>query len=191
MGSLTSTQHDILVGSLLGDGTLRKQGTRTNALLEVNHTFKQKEYVDWKWKHFQEFVLTPPRSKPGKGDRVAYRFTTRSLPEFTSYHNWFYVNGKKIVPDDINLTPLTMAVWVMDDGTRCRNSIFLNTQQFENEDQYRLQHLLHRDMGIESVLAKDKEYQRLYINTISSKKLSDLIRPYILSCFNYKLIMTP
>ena len=37
MGSLTSTQHAILIGSLLGDGTLRKQGHRTNALFEVNH----------------------------------------------------------------------------------------------------------------------------------------------------------
>lgn len=37
VGSLTPTQHAVLVGSLLGDGTLRKQEGKRNALLEVNH----------------------------------------------------------------------------------------------------------------------------------------------------------
>ena len=97
MGSLTSAQHAILVGSLLGDGTLRRQGNRLNALLEVNHSYKQKEYVDWKWQHFQEHILTAPKTRKGKGVRIAYRFTTRSLPMFTKYHSWFYVNGKKRV----------------------------------------------------------------------------------------------
>src|SRR5256885_899260 len=41
VGSLSATQHSVLVGSLLGDGTLRIQGRgtrRKNALLEVNHS---------------------------------------------------------------------------------------------------------------------------------------------------------
>ncbi len=39
VGSLTSTQHAVLVGSLLGDGSLRRQDPqrRVNALFEVNH----------------------------------------------------------------------------------------------------------------------------------------------------------
>ncbi|NIP69961.1 MAG: hypothetical protein GTO04_12515 [Planctomycetales bacterium] len=73
VGSLTSTQHAILVGSLLGDGTLRRQNAqrRINALFEVNHSFEYREYVDWKWRHFESFVLTPPKSRQGKGKRVA------------------------------------------------------------------------------------------------------------------------
>ncbi len=82
VGSLTSIQHAVLVGSLLGDGTLRKQGTRTNALLEVNHSWQSKEYVDWKFIIFQSYVLTSPKRRLGNGNRVAYRFTTQSLPYF-------------------------------------------------------------------------------------------------------------
>src|SRR5262249_3992842 len=33
-----------LVGNLLGDGTLRRQGGKRNALLEVNHAWKFREY---------------------------------------------------------------------------------------------------------------------------------------------------
>src|SRR5262249_51147929 len=89
VGSLTPTQHAVLVGSLLGDGTLRRQANKRNALLEVNHTYEFRDYVDWKWFHFRDYILTPPKPRRGNGARVAYRFTTRSLPVFTRYFEWF------------------------------------------------------------------------------------------------------
>ena len=48
-------QHAILVGSLLGNGTLRRQDSRMNALFEVNHANKHSDYVDWKYHHFQNY----------------------------------------------------------------------------------------------------------------------------------------
>ena len=187
VGSLTSVQHAILVGSLLGDGTCRKQGTRTNALFEANHSVQYKEYVDWKWKHFQEYVSTPPKSRFGNGSRVAYRFTTRSLPIFTNYYQWLYENRKKRIPRDLILSPLTLAVWFMDDGSRSRSACYLNTQQFTLEDQEFLQRLLQETFGIESGLNRDKHYMRIRITTESTKRLVELIRPHVLPCFQYKL----
>lgn len=191
VGSLTSIQHEILVGSLLGDGTLRKQGTRTNALFEVNHSAQFKPYVDWKWQHFQDYVLTSPKFRKGNGNRIAYRFTTRSLPVFTDYHRWFYVNGKKKVPKNTTLTPLGLAVWYMDDGTKSRSSCYLNTQQFSLEEQKFLQYLLLGTFAIKSALNRDKQYFRLRITTESTKKLALVTREYIISCFQYKLMFDP
>jgi len=191
VGSLASTQHAILVESLLGDGTLRKQGTRTNALFEVNHAVQVKEYVDWKWRHFHAYVRTPPKSRKGNGKRVAYRFTTRSLPIFTNYYYWFYRDRKKHVPRDLMLTPLSLAVWYMDDGTKNRSACYLNTQQFSLEDQEYLRHLLLRTFGIQSAPNRDKQYFRLRITTESTRKLARIIRPYILPCFRYKLMDDP
>lgn len=190
VGSLTSIQHAILVGSMLGDGTLRKQGARKNALFEVNHSVKFKTYVDWKWKHFQEYVLTPPKSRLGKGVRVAYRFTTRSLPIFTSYYRWFYPNQKKQLPDNIKLDAKGLAVWFMDDGTRCRNATYFNTQQFRIAEQCLLRRQLKK-IGIRSTLSRDKQYWRLYVDTESTKRLMQIISPYVLSCFQYKLRYDP
>lgn len=187
VGSLTSAQHAVLVGSLLGDGTLRKQGTRTNALFEVNHAFKCREYVDWKYKQFQEYVRTPPKARKGNGKRIAYRFTTQSLPIFTVYHLWFYKNRKKLVPSDLELTPLVLAVWFMDDGTKSRSSLYLNTQQFNLGEQRFLKNLLYKAFRIECALNRDKRYFRLRITTESTKKMKDIIHPYILPCFQYKL----
>ncbi len=187
MGSLSLIQHQILVGSMLGDGTLRRQGTRTNALLEVNHSLAFKEYVDWKYNHFQDFILTAPKLRLGKGVRVAYRFTTRSLPEFTNYYLQYYAFGSKRIPFDITLTPLSLAVWFMDDGSNIRSSFYLNTQQFTLSEQVLLQYALREKFNIKGKLNRDKTYWRLRINTEDTKKMRSIIEPFILPCFSYKL----
>ena len=186
VGSLTQIQHEVLVGTLLGDGTLRRQAGKLNAYLEVNHSYAVKEYVDWKYRIFQQYVLTPPKRRRGNGQRVAYRFTTRSLPQFTQYYFWFY-GGKKRIPEDLQLTPRVLAVWFMDDGSKSRSSCYFNTQQFPLEDQQRLQWLLRSTSSIESSLNKDKIYWRIRITTESTKILHALIRPYILPYYRYKL----
>ena len=134
MGSLNQVQISVLIGSLLGDGTLRKALGKLNALFEVNHTFKQKVYVDWKYEQYKLLVLTPPKARPGNGKRIAYRFTTQSLPVFTQFYKRFYVNKRKIIPSGLQLDPLALAVWFMDDGSKSRSSYYLNTQQFSLED---------------------------------------------------------
>ncbi|OGB74965.1 hypothetical protein A2810_02695 [candidate division Kazan bacterium RIFCSPHIGHO2_01_FULL_49_10] len=191
VGSLSSAQHAILVGTLLGDGTLRRQGTRIDALLEVNHSFKYREYVDWKWQHFRLYVLTPPKTRPGNGSRVAYRFTTQSIPTITSYYNWFYGSGKKSVPSNLELDPLSLAVWFMDDGSKIRSAFYLNTQQFSMAEQQLLQTILWRTFRIKSLLNRDKKYWRIRVSTDSTKTMLEIIKPHILPCFRYKLCMTP
>ena len=176
---------------LLGDGTLRRQGKRLNALLEVNHAEEVRAYVDWKWKHFQEYVRTPPKSRLGNGQRVAYRFTTRSIPVFTEYYRWFYQNRKKRIPLDLDLNPLSLAVWFMDDGTKSRSAWYLNTQQFSLEEQLFLVDLLKETFGIEATLNKDKTYQRIRIRTESVQRMERLIHSFILPCFRYKLVHDP
>lgn len=191
MGSLTSAQDAILIGSLLGDGALRRQGNRLNALLEVNHAFKHQAYVDWKWQHFQDHILSLPKARQGKGNRIAYRFTTRSLPIFTDYHNRFYGTGKKCIPKDLVLDPLSLAVWFMDDGTRIRSAYYFNTQQFTVPEQQFLQELLLKTFGLKSALNRDKQYFRIRVSTESSLKMSKFIEPYVVPCMRYKLINDP
>jgi len=187
VGSLPFVQHAVLVGSLLGDGTLRKQGSRTNALFEVNHSFTQRAYVDWKYEQLRQYVLTPPKRRRGNGQRVAYRCTTRSLPVFTQYYRWFYAKGKKRIPHDLQCNPQILAVWFMDDGTKSRSAVYLNTQQFSVQEQQFLRQLLLTTFGIESHLNRDRQYYRLRVSTEGAKKLKSIIAPSIHACFRYKL----
>lgn len=187
MGSLNQVQSSVLNGTLLGDGSLRLAKGKLNALLEVNHSVNQKFYVDWKYEQFKEFVLTGPKARNGNGWRIAYRFTTQSLPIFTSQYQRFYVKNKKIVPDDLILDPLALAVWFMDDGSKSRTAVYLNTQQFSIEDQYKLVNLLYNQFGLQGNLNKDKQYHRIRLNTESTRRFKKIVVPYILSKFNYKL----
>ena len=183
VGSLSEVQHAIVIGSLLGDGSMR---CKTNALLEINHSSEQRGYVDWKFSHLADLVSTPPKARLGNGGRVAYRFVTRSLPALTPYYRLFYADGSKRVPW-LRLTPLALAVWFMDDGCRSRNAVYLNTQQFDEQSQRTMLDLLQEQWGLDATLNRDKSYHRIRISVAATKRLARLIEPYLLPELRYKL----
>jgi len=110
VGSLTQLQKSIIIGCILGDGYLRIFPGRKNALLEINHSLKAKEYVDWKYSALKNVAGSPPKIRKGNGNRLAYRFYTKQLPELTNLLKEFYRNGKKIVPDNLILNPIILSV---------------------------------------------------------------------------------
>ncbi len=183
VGSLSGVQREIVIGSLLGDGGMR---CKTNALLEINHSFRQRSYVDWKYSRLAELVATPPKVRRGNGGRIAYRFTTRNLPALTPYFELFYGEGSKRVPF-VELAPLTLAVWFMDDGSRSRNAVYLNTQQFDEASQIRLLELLREQWGIEGSLNRDKTYHRIRISVTGTARLGEIVGPHLLPELRYKL----
>ena len=183
VGSLSEVQRGIVVGSLLGDGAMR---CRANALLEINHSFHQRSYVDWKYGHLAELVRTAPRFRGGNEGRIAYRFVTRSLPELTRYYRLFYESGRKAVPE-LELTELALAVWFMDDGCKSRSSVYLNTQQFDESSQYTLLQLLYDQWRIEGALNRDKSYYRIRLSVTGTRRLAEIIDSHLLPEFRYKL----
>ena len=183
MGSLTERQEAIVIGSLLGDGAMR---CKTNALLEINHSLKQKEYVDWKYNELKDIVSTQPKKRFCNAGRVAYRFTTRSVGELTEIYKKFYKSGRKIIPKNLRIHPLSLAVWFMDDGSKSYRAIYLNTQKFGITEQKRLGVLLKEQYHIQSSLNKDKDYYRLRIAVNSVSKFIEIVTPYLLPMFCYK-----
>ena len=191
MGSLTQLQRSIIIGSLFGDGYLRIVPGRKDAFFEVNHSFKQKEYVDWKYEMLKTICRSEPRRRSGNGGRIAYRFTTRQMPELTELYRMFYAHGKKNIPDRLSLDPMMLAVWFMDDGSRCRDAdVYFNTQQFSLSDQQKCIQLLSH-FRIESSLNKDKEYWRVRIKKSSIPTLHKTISAYITESMKYKLSHNP
>ena len=184
MGSLTDVQRSIVIGKLLGDGSLRK---KANTLLEINHSYKQKDYVFWLYDVFREHVLTPPELRVSGIKRFSYRFTTRSLSDLNSFYKEFYPNnGTKIVSKTLKLDPLSLAIWFMDDGSKTRTSVYLNTQQFCIEDQQLLLVKL-KELGIVASLNKDKSYFRIRLAGSSVNTFTEYVKPNLLPSMEYKL----
>lgn len=184
VGSLSEVQRSIILGSLLGDGTMR---CKTNALLEINHSAAQERYVDWKYQELASLVATPPKSRKGNKGRIAYRFVTRSLPELTPYFHRFYRTGRKSVDGIPDLTPLALAVWLMDDGCKSRRSVYLNTQQFDQASQLVMLRALRDHFGIEGTLNRDRCYTRIRISVAGTATLREAVWPFVRPELRYKL----
>jgi hypothetical protein len=164
---------------------------KANALLEINHCLEQQAYVDWKYQHLADLVRTPPKARIGNGSRLAYRFTTLSLPELTPYYRAWYRGGKKVVAD-MELSSLSLAVWFMDDGCKSQRALYLNTQQFSVEDQMRLVRMLREQWAIDSALNRDRHYYRLRISVSSVARFREVVAAHMLEQFAYKFPeMTP
>lgn len=180
--TLTKKQQEIVVGSLLGDGHLAK--TTRGYAFRVNHGLLQKEYVDWKYKELASLT----NSSPDTGINHYY-FRTVSHSYFDRMRKMFYVGDRKIVPKSIKklITPLMLAVWFMDDGTREGNQARLNTQSFTKKENELLSKALETKLGIITSLNRDRKYFRLRISDESMDNFRKIISPAIIPSMRYKL----
>jgi hypothetical protein len=185
---LSFEQEEVLIGTILGDGYLELNGN--NYRLQVQHSYKQKEYVDWKWSIFAGFVRSQPRYI-GKGD---YRFRTINSPVLTAYHSIFYLNGRiKIVPrliEHLLVHPLALAAFYMDDGKRrpdCRG-FFFDTLAFGEEGQIRLMRVIENNFRLKDLrLHWNGDGYHIYVPARNADRFIDLIEPYIIPSMRYKL----
>lgn len=202
---LSSKQEAFLIGSLLGDGNMRFSWQAKEANFIVDHSAAQREYVWWKYKILKNWCLNPPiktqRSyhKNPRRKLISWRFFTVSHPEFTRLYRLFYKNGRKVIPKNIKeilISTFSLAVWAMDDGSRNRKALFLNTQGFLLNGQRRLQDCLQKNFGLNSTLNvhsyyQGRKYYRIRIPTEDTCHLFDLIKEFLLPSMRYKFPFYP
>jgi len=190
---LTKMQREILVGLLLGDGHLETQNGGKTYRLKVEHSVEQREYLEWVYGYFKEWVRTAPSLKYKNGKPFSYWFTTYTHPLFVSYAKLFYQGRQKIVPPNLreHLTSLGLSVWFMDDGSRKserHRTYIIHTVGFGKEEQGILQGTLLKEFNIQTTLHRQKEkYWRLYIPSESVMVFRKHVSPYIIPSMRYKL----
>src|SRR3989338_10767140 len=192
---ITARQDSIIIGTLLGDGCLEQNGKWTRLRLEHGHA--QKSYLGWKYKELKGLITGSVMKvhsyhKNNKTFYDSYRTYTSSHPVFDRYRNIFYLNKKKIIPLDfasLLKDPLSLAIWFMDDGYKRNdcNALRLGTDSFKKDEQIILQSVLKSNFGIETSVHKKGKYWNLYIPEKESKKFVDLVKPYIIPEFTYKI----
>ncbi len=192
---LKKNQKEIIIGLMLGDGHLETMNKGRTYRLKVEQSIKHKDYVDWLYTNLQDFVNTPPKIRKsiafGK-ETTNYRFSTLSVGSFRFFDQQFYKDKKKIIPDLIKrwLTPLSMAIWFMDDGqikSKKHRALLINTQCFSKNDLGKLQKALEEKFGIKTNLKKEPTGWRLYLLSETVSKFVKLIEPHILPLMRKKL----
>lgn len=123
--------------------------------------------------------------------RYILRFHTYTYTSLNSLHDDWYNNGIKRVPVNIAefLTPLALAVLIMDDGTRIRSGLKLCTNSFTYEDCKRLSSILFDKYQLKVTVqsAGVPNQYNIYIKTNSMSLLRNMVRPYMVSSMLYKL----
>lgn len=201
---LTEKQKQLIVGSLLGDGTMHIFKNGHNANFKVEQGLKQKAFVEWKYDILKNWVFTEPKlSYRYRGDdREKYPkswwFRTISHPILTEMHDKFYQktdqNGKKkIVPKDLakDFTPFSLAVWIMDDGCFSQKIIDISTYSFLLSDIDFLQRLIKNKFNLEARYHKDRDKgYRMYFRKSETDKLINIVAPFIIPSMKYKIGFT-
>ena len=192
---MNKRQREIIIGTLLGDGHSETQNRGRTYRLKIEQSIKHKEYVDWLYQEFKDWVQTPPQIKKQIiGGKVIqkYWFNTLSHGSFRFYGQQFYQNKKKIVPKLINhwLTSLALAVWFMDDGSiksKYHRARILNTQCFSRKEIERLINVLKDKFSIQCKLRKQEEGYQIMILAESAKQFAKIIKPFVHPTMFYKL----
>lgn len=128
---LTEKQKEIINGLMLGDGSVVRP--TANPRLQVNS--RKESFLEFIHGEFGVFSATRPRlvksaEELAQADRESgfhpeaeaenygnkYGWESICSKRFEPWREW-YETGKKVWPNDIDLTPLTMSVWYASDAS--------------------------------------------------------------------------
>lgn len=113
---------------------------------------------------------------------IAINFHTRALACFTELYNLFYVNGVKIIPENIYdlLTPAALAHWIQGDGVARSYGLILCTDSYKVEEIAKLINVLKIRYNIDCIFRFHSSTQpRITIRAKSMKILQKLVMPYM------------
>lgn len=195
---LSDQCKSVILGSLLGDGSLALNKGYKNARFFFRHSVSQKDYFFWKAGLVKEISSDKDHWYQGLesgmdgwgGSKI--RFQSRALHQLTDIYKLTTQKGKKVVRRKwLNLmTPLSLAIWWLDDGSLTVNARkgVLCTDDFSLKENKVLQQYLKVVWGINSTLGQSStkhrgsamRYYRLYIrSTEQLQKFLSIILPFI------------
>ena len=186
----------ILVGSLLGDGTMEKSkdGYRLAFYQKGDHI----EYLVWLHKLLFEYGyckanIPQIQSRLSDGKLVYYcRFRTFTFASWGWIYEGFYGRGKKVLPNWIEqyLSPVALAIWIMDDGIWIKDrGIRLSTDNFTLSGVKKLVDILTTKYNLKVSIVKTGiiDQYGIYLPKSNLHILIPMLSPHIHPYFYYKM----
>lgn len=191
--------YSIIFGSLLGDSHAEKRngglGTRISFYQESTHL----TYLLWLHsllasKGYCNEKLPKIQSRLGKKGvvRKVLRFHTWTYTSFNTIHELWYAEKIKRVPSSIAefLTPLALAIWIMDDGAKISKGLKFCSNSFSYFDCLLLVKVLHLNFNLKASVqsAGAPNQYVIYIWKESMNELRAIVSPYVINEMKYKII---
>jgi len=165
---LTHKQIQIINGLLLGDGHIERRKLTQNSILKVERSIKDESYLLDNFKELENICPSKPKYRKKNNIVKFVNFYTRSLNLLNSFHDEWYLDKIKILPQNIyaHLTPLTCAIWFCDDGFVYRNrntlGIKLCTHSFSESENECLCKSLNQILKSNFIVSKIKHKNKYY-----------------------------
>lgn len=189
---ITKESYDIILGFMLGDGSLSKNKQKNNIYrICINHGLQQLEYFN-----FCKSILNANKKRAVSGytGKEILGLQTKSIffdnKFVSSFHNG---KNKYITKDIINyISERTMAIWIMDDGSFARpvrgdGYILLHTEGFSYEENCILSEVIKEKFNLTAQVQKQGDYYILRFLTEDSAKLAEMVKDYIHPTLLYKI----
>lgn len=191
---LSEMQEQMILGSLLGDMSLRldESNRNNNARLYIVQSIQQEELFMKKVEILSEFMGSYRLYTPNSDSRTgkvyeSWRGNSKAHKVFTDIFTLLYPNGIKTITqkylNKIN-NPIALAYWFMDDGS---SNGTLATNCFSEQEVNLLMYWLKNKWGIESRKWNQEEHFVINIPKESRLDFERLIFPYIIPSMYYKL----
>lgn len=196
---LSNETYQVLIGSILGDGCIKKQNKNRNRyIFSEDHSIKQLDYLQWKKEMLKE--LSPSNVHNLKAETP--NLTTPSHEIFKILRNDFYNEEKKkksyIKPGYVKkLNALGLLIWYLDDGYKeGKNGGAIGSTLFSYSNLGKTIKILNKNLNLSLYLRFSEKEQRttIVINSENFKKIiptwKKLVIKYNLpKCMWYKLNM--
>lgn len=186
----TNRQLSIIVGSLLGDASLRK--TNINPSFSCEHGIKQLEYCEWKAEELKSLGAKFSISKRKIIDKrtgIYYESAICRLPanpELLPLYNNLYKDGRKTITPEFlkDFDELSLAVMFMDDGYKLGKTIGIATNCFSIEECSIFRDIIADKYGIHFNITKNNA---LYLPIRYYPLFEELVLPHMQKSMKYKL----
>lgn len=190
----------VLVGSLLGDGYANSR-TIEGVRFCYRQSDKHREYLLYLYNFFYNRGYCSNLA-PRKYTRKLLDKTTNKVKEYYGYefntftfrslkwiHDLFYKKGKKFISSKLEqyLTPLALAIWIMDDGCWANPGVRIATNCFTLNEVKLLIKILTKLYSLNCSIQEIDGRYSIYILKESIPKLRELVLPHMVPSMTYKL----
>lgn len=200
---LNKEQLGLIVGCLLGDGSIPRRLKKTgNHYINITHSEKQIEYLKYKIAIFKFYgfdVSNIYKRRVNTYTEYSVHIYFKQYPKvLNTLRWWFYHTGKKYFTYNMikHLTPLGIAIWFMDNGSKTihynkehtkikSRELYISTYMSREEHKYLILYLSKLNIVCKEV--RDRSKYRLSLNATNAKLFISIIKPYVCSSMKYKV----
>lgn len=192
--AMSDNMKEFVIGSVLGDASIIDWDSNKNCHIEETHGENQHDYTEWKASvlgNIVNYVWSHESSYDDEHDATTkLSLRSKSSPIFDEIVDHMYNEDGKYIPENIELSWRSIAVWYCDDGSANhiltdtqRERVSFHTQSFSEEGAK----ILLEEMGLNGCVVNYGDGPIIELTADATETLFSNIAQYVPQCMKRKI----